>query len=48
MPSGKETPKEMQRKIWRVFNIDKMFYSQAAKKLGVSIRVVKKYSKEEK
>lgn len=48
MPSGKEIPKELQRKIWKAINIDKMFYSQAAKKLGVSKRAVKKYSKGEK
>ncbi len=48
MPSGIEIPKELQRKIWRAINIDKMFYSQAAKRLGVSRRTVKKYSKGEK
>ncbi len=48
MYSGKEIPKELQRKIWRMVNIDKMFFSQVAKKLGVSKKTVIKYSKEDK
>lgn len=48
MSSGIETPKEIQRKIWRAINIDKMFFSQAAKKFGVHRKTVIKYSREEK
>ena len=48
MPSGKEIPKELQRKIWKAINVEKMFFSQAANKLGVCRKTVIKYSKEEK
>ena len=47
MTSGIETPKELQSKIWRAINIDKMFFSQAAKKFGVHRKTVIKYSKAE-
>jgi len=47
MQSGKEIPKELQRKIWRAINVEKMFYSQAAKKFGVGRKTAIKYSKGE-